>query len=134
MKLGFLNSKRLVASSLLLAALMVISAGQAPAVEAKGELKPSQVKALVGSAKTPADHMKLAHHYSAMAAKHEAEAQDHQALAAEYTRNPQFGASKHPMMQNSADHCKFMADHCRNAAKEMKAMAAMHEEMAKSLK
>jgi hypothetical protein len=134
MKQGFVKWNRTVASSIVLAVLMVISAGQIPAGEAKGELKPNEVKALVGSAKTQADHMKLAHHYTAMAAKHEAEAQDHEALASEYTRNPQIAASKHPMAQNTIEHCKFMAEHCHNAAKEMKAMAAAHEEMAKGLK
>jgi hypothetical protein len=83
MKQGFVNWNRTVAWSMVLAVLMVISAGQAPAVEPKGDLKPNEVKALVASAKTPADHMKLARHYTAMAAKHEAEAQEHEALAVE---------------------------------------------------
>ena len=74
MKQAFLNWKRAVASSMVLAALIVVSAGQAPAVEPKGELKSKEVKALVANAKTPADHMKLARHYTAMAAKHDAEA------------------------------------------------------------
>ena len=69
-KQGFVNWNRTVACSMVLAVLMVISAGQAPAVEPKGELKPNEVKALVASAKTPADHMKLTRHYTAMAAKH----------------------------------------------------------------
>lgn len=133
MKPGFVNWNRTAASSMVLAVLMVISAFQAAAVEPKGELKPKELKALVASAKTPTDHTKLARHYTAMAAKHEAEAQEHEALAIEYTRNPQLAASKHPMAQNTAEHCKFMAEHCHNAAKEMKAMAAAHEEMAKSL-
>ena len=133
MKQGLVNSNRTAVSSMILAVLVLITAGQAPAVEPKGELKPNEVKALVARAKTPADHMKLARHYTAMAAKHEAEAQEHEALAVEYTRNPEMGASKHPMAPNTAEHCKFFAEHCHNAAKEMKAMAAAHEEMAKSL-
>jgi hypothetical protein len=134
MKQGFANCRRTVASSMALAALMVISAGQAPASEPKGELNMKEVKALVLSAKTPADHMKLAHHFNAMADKHEADAREHEELAAEYTREPQQGASKHPMGPNTAEHCKFYAEHCREAAKDMRAMAAAHEEMAKSLK
>ena len=133
MKYVFMNWNRTIASSMFLALLMAISAGQAPAVDNKGELSPKEVKALVANAKTSADHMRLAHHYNAMAAKHEAEAQDHEALAVEYTKNPQLGAVKHTMSPNTAEHCKYFAGHCRNAAKEMKAMAAMHEEMAKSL-
>jgi hypothetical protein len=132
-KQAFLNWKPAVASSMVLAALIVVSAGQATAVEANGELKSKEVKALVANAKTPADHMKLARHYTAMAAKHDAEAQEHEALAVEYTRNPQIGSSKTPMAPNSAEHCRYFAEHCRKAAKEMQAMAAAHEEMAKSL-
>lgn len=131
MKHVHLYWKRAVASSIGLAVVMLMSVIQAPAVESHGEMTSKQVKSLVATAKTPSDHMKLAHHYTAMAAKHEEEARDHDELAAEYSRSPQFGASKHPMAQNSAEHCKFMADHCRNAAKEMRAMAAMHEEMSK---
>lgn len=132
MKQVFANWNRTVAWTMVLGILMVISAGQSPAAEPKGELKSQEVRALVASAKTPADHMKLARHYTAMAAKHEAEAQEHEALAVEYTRNPQLGASKHPMAPNTAEHCKYFAEHCHNAAKEMKAMATAHEEMAKN--
>jgi hypothetical protein len=133
MKHGLLSWKRAIATSMVLAALIVVSAGLVRAAEPAGELKPKQVRALVASANTPEDHMKLARHYSAMAAKHEAESQEHEALAVEYTKNAQLGASKHPMAPNTAEHCKFYAEHCRNAAKEMRAMAAAHEEMAKSL-
>lgn len=133
MKQAFLNWKRAVASSMVLAALVVVSAGQAPAVEPKGVLKSKEVKALVANAKTPADHLKLARHYTAMAAKHDAEAQEHEALAVEYTRNPRMGSTKTPMSPNSAEHCKYFAEHCRKAAKEMQAMAAAHEEIARSL-
>jgi hypothetical protein len=132
MKQAFPNWKQAITSSMVLAVLIVVLAGQAPAVEPKDELKSKEVKALVASAKTPADHMKLARHYTAMAAKHVAEAQQHEVLAAEYTRNPQLGASKHPMAPNTAEHCKYFAEHCRKAAREMQAMAAAHEEMAKS--
>lgn len=133
MRQGFGNWNRSVASSTVLAVMMLVSAGQSPAAEPKGELTAKQVKALVASAKTPADHIKLAHHFTAMAVKHETEAQEHEALAAEYTRNPQMGAEKHPMATKSAEHCKFFAEHCRDAAKEMRAMAAEHEAMARSL-
>ena len=128
-----LNGNR-AASSIALAAAMFISIGQSATVEPKGELGKDEVRALVASAKTPSDHMKLAGHYTALAIKHEAEAQEHEALAVEYNRNPQLAASKHPMTPNSAEHCRFFAEHCRKAAKEMRAMAAEHEEMAKSLR
>jgi hypothetical protein len=133
MKYKIWDWKRAIASSMVLAALIVVSAPQASAVEVMGMMKPKEVKALVASAKTPADHMKLSRHYAAMAEQHDAEAKEHDALAAEYTKNPQLGSTKHTMSPNSAEHCKYFAEHCRKAATEMRAMAAAHEEMAKSL-
>jgi hypothetical protein len=133
MKRGFANWNRTVAASMVLAALMVMSARQVLAAEPSGELTSKEVKALVAGAKTPADHMKLARHCTAMAVKHEAEAQEHEALAVEYAANPHMSSTKHPMGPKTAEHCKYYAEHCRNAAKEMRAMAAAHEEMAKTL-
>ena len=133
MKQGLLNWERAIASSMVLIALLVVSAPRASAAEMKGMMKRKEVIALVAKAKTHADHMKLSHYYAAMAEMHEAEAKEHEALAEEYTRNPQMGSSETPMSPNSAEHCKYFAEHCRKAAAEMRAMAAEHEAMAKSL-
>jgi hypothetical protein len=118
---------RMGAFGALLTLPLLVTVGTSQAAEPKEMLKRKEVKALVVSAKTPADHMKLARHFTAMAEKHEAEASEHDALAVEYTRNPRLGASKIPMAPNSAEHCKYYAEHCRKAAKEMRAMAAAHE-------
>ena len=126
------NWKHVVTTAVALTLLMLIPAGSATAVEIKGELKPKEVKALVAKAKTSADHMKLARHYTAMAAKHEADAKEHEALAAEYRRAPNVSEMKRPNAPDTAAHCQYYADHCRKAAAEMKAMATAHEEMAKS--
>lgn len=122
---------RTLASSLLFGLLVTLVSGTATAVEPKGVMKPKEVKALVANATTPADHMKLARHFSAMAAKHEAEAVEHEALVTEYTRRPTVSSVKRPMAPDTAEHCKYFAEHCRNAAKEMRTMAAAHEAMAK---
>jgi membrane-bound lytic murein transglycosylase B len=122
---------RTLASSLLFGLHVTLASGTATAVEPKGAMKPKEVKALVANATTPADHMKLARHFSAMAAKHDAEAVEHEALVNEYTRRPTVSSVKRPMAPDTAEHCKYFAEHCRNAAKEMRAMAAAHEAMAK---
>lgn len=124
---------RTVATVSLFALLFPVAGGVATAMESKGVLKPKEVMALVANAKTPADHMKLARHFNAMAAKHEADAVEHEALAEEYAKHPQPGA-KTPMSGNTPEHCKYYAEHCRKAAAEMKAMAAAHEAMAKEKK
>lgn len=122
---------RMAAASSLVTLLLIGGSGLAAAMESKGMLKPKEVKSLVANAKTPADHMKLARHFTAMAAKHEADAVEHEALAEEYAKHPRPGAAKMPMSGNTPEHCKYYAEHCRKAAAEMKAMAAAHEAMAK---
>ncbi|MBC7924411.1 MAG: hypothetical protein H7039_02035 [Bryobacteraceae bacterium] len=97
-----------------------------------GQMLPStQVKTLTASAKTSADHMKLAKHYEAVAARHEEEAKQHDALAEQYTKHPTGHEQKHPMSGQTAAHCKYYADHCRKAAESARGIAAGHAEMAK---
>lgn len=97
-------------------------------------LNKKQLGELVATAKTAADHHKLAEHYRAAAAKHEEEAKEHLALAAKYKANPNASEVKRPGDPDTAAHCLTYAEHCRKAAKTMSEMAAMHEEMAKKAK
>jgi len=94
-------------------------------------LSRDEVKKLTATAKTSADHMKLAKHYEAVAAEREADAKEHEALAAEYTAHPKGHDQKHPMSGETAAHCKLFAEASRKAAAEARAMAAAHEAMAK---
>lgn len=127
--------RNLASAAAVLGLLLIASPARTMAAEPEGVLPSGELKALVMSAKTPADHLKLAGHYHAVAAKHEAEAKEHEALAVEYGQHPAGSHEmKHPMSGKTAEHCKFYAGHCRKAAKEMHAMAAAHEEMAKSVK
>lgn len=129
-----MNIQKLSSTTAILGLLLSASALCMMAADPQGLLKPAAVKALVINAKTPADHMKLARHYTAMAEKHEAEAKEHEALALQYTNHPTAHETKHPMSAETAGHCKLYAEHCRKAAAEMRAMAAAHTEMAKSAK
>ena len=117
---------------LLSVASFLFVAGTVSAIEPKGVLKTGEVKALVAAAQTQADHLKLARHFTATAEKHEAEAQEHEALATSYRRNPRVSETKQPMAPDTAAHCEYFAEHCRRAAKEMRALAATHEEMARN--
>ena len=126
-----MNIRKLSSTTAILGLLLVASTVGVMAAEPQGMLKASEVKALVMNAKTPADHLKLARHYTAMAEKHELEAKEHEALAIQYTNQPTSHEIKHPMSGQTAAHCKLYAEHCRKAAAEMRAMAAAHTEMAK---
>lgn len=89
-----------------------------------------QVKELVATAKIPADHTKLAKHFTALAAKYEAEARDHVELAQVYRKNPTFLDTKAPTAPGTAAHCDRFADLTRQAAKEARDLAAAHEHLA----
>ena len=88
-------------------------------------------KALIGNAKTAEDHERLAKHFDAEAAQLDAEATEHQELAAEYKAHPSGQDSKHPMSGKTAGHCQFFADDLHKAATQARALAADHRGMAK---
>lgn len=116
-----------------LSILTLFAGGRAAAAEQqKAILSNKQLKELVARASSPADHLKLARHYTAMAEKHEAEANEHAALAAEYRRQPRASEVKRPMAPDTASHCEYYAEHCRKAASEMRALAKAHEDMARA--
>jgi hypothetical protein len=78
----------------------VVSLATAPAPPTKEKVATSdlltarQLTALIATAKTPADHLKLQKHYLALAARYEAEAAEHVADAQAYRKNPTFLESK----------------------------------------
>lgn len=110
-------------------------ASQAAAAAAKSSdiLTAKDLKALIASAKTPADHVKLQKHYLALAAKYDAEATDHAAEAAAYRKNPTFMESKNPVGPNTAAHCDRFAERAREDAKEARELASAHEHMAEAV-
>ena len=93
-------------------------------------LTSKQVKALIATANTPADHVKLQRHFLAVAAKYEADANEHAAEAQAYRKNPSFMESKNPVGPGTAAHCDRFAQLDREAAKEARDLASAHEHMA----
>ncbi len=127
------SQRRTFAVSALIGGVTLLSQG-ASAQSSGQTLSKKQLADLVATAKTAADHRKLAAHYLAAAAKHDAEAQEHRELAAKYKANPTASESKRPNAPDTASHCLLFAEHCKKAAQMMRDLAAMHEEMAKNVK
>jgi hypothetical protein len=94
-------------------------------------LSKQDVKALIASARTAEDHERLAKHFDAEAVQLDAEANEHQELAAVYKANPSGQESKHPMSGKTAGHCQYFADDLHKAAEQARALATDHREMAK---
>jgi hypothetical protein len=115
-------------SAIALATSVAASAGQAK--KSTDLLTSKQVKELIATAKTPADHVKLQKHFTALAAKYEADATEHAAEAVAYRKNPSFMDSKHPVNPGTAAHCDRFAELDREAAKEARDLASAHEHMA----
>ena len=111
---------------------LAVSAGAATAAQARATdlLTSKQVKELVATAKTPADHLKLSKHFTALAAKYEAQANEHAAEAQAYRKNPSFMESKNPSGPGTAAHCDRFAELTLQAAKEARELASAHEHMA----
>ena len=91
-------------------------------------LKPSEVKALIVNAKTPADHVKLQKHFQALAAKYDAEAAEHADLTKLYRSNP--GSHYPGNNAQQADHCDRLSELMLEGAKSARALASDHEKMA----
>ena len=84
-----------------LTVLFTILLGVAPdlkAAQPEAQLTKKEVKALVASAKTPEEHMKLVRHFNQKADRLEAESTEHEELAEQYRNDPtsQAIATKHP--------------------------------------
>src|SRR3954453_5918918 len=106
----------IVFSAVAFAVSVAASAAQTP--RSTDLLTSKQIKTLVANAKTPADHLKLSKHFTALAAKYDAEAADHAAEAQAYKKNPSFLESKNPVGPGTAAHCERFAELDREAAKE----------------
>lgn len=87
------------------------------------QLTQKQLKALIVSAKTPEDHMKLAAYFKGEAQRQEASAKTHEEMANLYD-------SKTEM----AKHCKNLSEELKKAGESANSMAAEHEKMAAQLR
>lgn len=124
------SSRIVVAFSVIALAVAAGAAGAAQARKSTDLLTSKQVKELVATAKTPADHVKLSKHFTALAAKYEDQANEHEGEAQAYRKNPTFMESKNPSGPGTAAHCDRFAELMRQAAKEARELASAHEHMA----
>jgi hypothetical protein len=91
------------------------------------DLTKKEVKVLIVTAKTPNDHLKLAHYYQQRADVLVAKASEHEKMAEATRENRMAGSKFFPM---TAGHCQSSAKSYRKEADKMKAMAAEHRAMA----
>jgi hypothetical protein len=110
--------------------LVLLAAGYTAASQ-RPSLSKKEVKALIASAKTKEDHLKLAEYYKSEVVRLQAEAEDHDEMAEMYRKNPTPMAVKHPEAIGEG-HCKEIARRFRESASKTQELATTHEEMAKA--
>jgi len=94
----------------------------------KAVLGRQDLKRLLGNARTPEDHLKLAAHFRAEAEEFETSAKHHEELAA-YYQDPSWLIPG----RVATAHCERIGMAARDAASEARALAAIHEQVAKDL-
>ena len=114
-------------SMLLVFAALVIALMSAPRAAFAQKLSDTEFKKLSIGATTAADHKKLAAHYRAHAAEHEADAKMHEDIVAAAKNAPATGHNLE--MALGAAH---YAEHSREAAEALKELAELHDGMAEA--
>jgi hypothetical protein len=92
-------------------------------------LTAKDVKALIATAKTPEQHLKIANYFNHEAERYEAEAKDQQEMAEAYRQNPlpkNIGSTTGPI-----SHCEMLVKSSREMAQTARELAAAHTQMAK---
>ena len=116
------------------ATLAFVGVGAVAQAASAKKLSKKELKILIETAKTAADHQRLANYYSAMAVGFEEEAKEHSAEAEAYAKNPTIQEMKNPGGANTASHCRFFAAKYTEMAETARTMSTMHSEMAKNAK
>lgn len=93
-----------------------------------------ELLALVSTAKSREDHLKLSKHFAAMAERYEADAVEHTAMAKAYRARPTASETKRPGSPDTSAHCDRLAEFARSAAKVARELGQEHVQMADAAK
>jgi|GEM_PF-1908860 hypothetical protein len=93
------------------------------------QLSGKQVSALIASAKTSAEHQKIADYYRAKAQSYLAESNEHERMAAQFAANPITNNAK--TVHGTVNHCQYLAQSLKAKSVRAQELAFEHEKMAK---
>ena len=92
------------------------------------QLSSKELAALVGSAKTAAEHQRIAAYYRGESERLLAESNDHARMALSFRVNPATNNDKHA--RGTVNHCDFLAQSLKAKAEKAVELAELHERMA----
>ena len=93
-------------------------------------LTKAELKSLISTAKTRADHQRIAQYFEAEAARYEMEANDHGELAPIYKRKPDPARLTRDASSRAFEHCEALSRDLQRVAEEARNLAAEHRTMA----
>ena len=109
--------------------MTVAAVAQAPSTKAKPEqLSKQQLNTLISTAKTPAEHQRIASFYEANALDYRAQVQEHEAMILAYKSNSSISNDKN--RASTISHCEYFVKSLNNLAAKNDELAKLHKEMA----
>jgi hypothetical protein len=132
MKNIYRNFDRIAILTVVSIALLVCASGAA--AENSPALSKKELKALVATAKTPADQQRLAAYYHDQAQRLTAKAQDFSAQADVLAKQPATVESKQGISCNCTSHYRYFSKLYAQEAKDSETLAAQHEQLAQDYK
>ncbi len=92
-------------------------------------LSKQQLTSLIASAKTPAEHLRIADYYGAKAQDYLAQSNEHAQMAEQFRNNSVTSSSK--FSTGTVRHCEYLAQNFKQKADQMQKLESEHEQMAK---
>jgi hypothetical protein len=93
------------------------------------KLSKQQLLSLISTAKTPAEHLRIAKYYQEKAQDYLAQAKEHEQMLAAYKANPSLSNDKN--RASTIGHCEYFVQTFKDLAAKSQELAQLHEEMAK---
>lgn len=126
----------LIALVIVFLTLLSFAPAHFAAAESNSTLSKQDLKVLMKSAKTPAEHQRIADYYRQKAQQLTASSKQHSELAVTYAKSPPFPAleAKHGYaFGQGATHCRYWAKRDAEEATKAEALATRHDDMAKAV-
>ena len=121
--------KRTIASLCFAAVLVLTSfAAKAQTQPNPEKLSKQQLLSLIATAKTPAEHLRIAQYYAAQAQEFQAQAREHEQMVATYKANSSLSTNKN--QASTIGHCEHYIATLNAQAANSRELAASHQRMA----
>jgi hypothetical protein len=128
-----INTRTLRLAAFAVAMALAPAVVSLPAAAKDQTISKSELKHLIATAETKADHERIAQYFDTEAAKYEAEAKEHGELAQVYQKSGAPSA-KYPGGMQTFNHCDSLSKSLEKAAEDAHQLAAAHRGMAKEAK